>query len=111
MEGDCDDGEDCTLDTCDTQNVCVNEFQVQVYGDICLAYDPQPNLDDILCVLDDFADGPSVEGCSCNGFRNTTDLHPCPENGGGDGSIDMDDILKMLDSFAGNPACDDPCPE
>ena len=69
-----------------------------------------PNLDDIFCVLDDFADGSAVEGCTCNGFRNTTDLDPCPEDGGGNGSIDMDDILKMLDAFAGNPPCADPCP-
>ncbi len=93
---------------------CVHEFEVQVYADICLPYDPpngpQPNIDDILCVLDDFADGDAVDGCTCDGFRNTTDLHPCPEDGGGDGSIGLDDILKMLDAFAGQSPCDDPCP-
>ena len=114
VAGDCDDGEGCTLDTCDSENVCVNEFQVEVYADICEPFDPpsapQPNLEDILCLLDDFGDGSAVDGCECNGFRNTTDLHPCPEDGGGDGSIGMDDILIMLDAFAGLSPCDDPCP-
>ena len=111
---DCDDGDDCTIDTCASENGCGNEFHLQVYGDICEPFDPpsapQPNLDDILCELDDFIDGPAVDGCACSGFRKSTDLHPCPEDGGGDGSITMDDILKMLDAFAGQSPCDDPCP-
>ena len=85
-----------------------------MYADICLPYDPpngpQPDLDDILCVLDDFANGPAVDGCACNGFRNSTDIHPCPDDGGGDSSIGLDDILKMLDAFSGQSPCDDPCP-
>ena len=51
-----------------------------------------------------------MDGCACDGFRKTTDLHPCPEDGGGDGTIGLDDILKMLDAFGGQSPCDDPCP-
>ena len=92
-DDECDDGEECTNDSCDAASPdaggdgCVHEFQMQAFADICLPYDPpnspQPNLDDILCLLDDLADGPAVDGCGCNGLRNTTDLHPCPEDGGG----------------------------
>ena len=94
--------------------------QVQVYADICLPYDPpdasQPDLDDILCELDDFADGGAVSGCpiGCGGGggpeQGTTDIHPCLEDGGGDRQIILDDILNMLDAFAGLSPCADPCP-
>ena len=53
-------------------------------------------------------------GIGCQGVggpeQGTTDLHPCREDGGGDGSIGLDDILVMLDAFAGQEPCDDPCP-
>ena len=92
----------------------MHTYQQQLFADICESYCPpdcpQPNLDDILCILDDFADGPAVDGCECDGLRNTTDLHPCPKDGGGDGLIGLDDILKMLDAFGGLQPCQDPCP-
>ena len=111
---DCEDANACTDDSCDPATGCIHEYQIEVFADICLPYFPdecpQPSLDDIACLLDDFADGSAVDGCGCNGFRMTTDIHPCPKDGGGDSFIGIDDILVMLDAFAGLSPCDDPCP-
>ena len=75
----CDDGNECTDDFCDPSDPeagddgCVHDYQVQIFGDICEPFDPpdapQPSLDDILCVLDDFVNGADVDGCECDGFR------------------------------------------
>lgn len=66
-----------------------------IYGD--LTGSVGVDLDDILCVLDGFAD---PDACPA------ADIAPC----GGDDKIDLNDILAILEAFAGNGACD-PCLE
>ncbi len=110
----CDDGDDCTVDTCAQGNPeaegdgCVHEYRVVLFADIapgfCPPTCPQPDVDDIMCLLDDFRDGPAVDGCESSVY--STDLAPC----GGDGLLDLDDILAVLDAFAQVYACPHPCP-
>jgi len=87
-------------------DACAGE--VQLYGDIA-PVPPQPgagsapgngvvDLDDILCVLDDFA---NPANCAGNG-----NIAPCTPNG----VIDLDDILAVLDAFSASYACPHPCP-
>jgi hypothetical protein len=70
----------------------------QLYGDLY----PEPggdcdvSFDDILCVLNGFA---QADLCP------DADLFPC----GGDGDINLDDILAALDAFAGFFNCPHPC--
>ncbi len=52
------------------------------------------DLDDILCVLDDF-------GGLCGGLNDVADVAPC----GGGGGVDLDDILAILDAFAQDFLC------
>ena len=114
VDADCDDADDCTVDTCEPENPeaegdgCIHEYQQRLFGDVipsfCPPTCPQPDLDDITCLLDDFGDGPSVDGCA--GSAYSTDLAPC----GGDGLLDLDDILSVLDAFAQIFACPHPCP-
>ncbi len=89
---------------------CVHEYQQQLFADIvasfCPPTCPQPDLDDISCLLDDFSDGPTVDGCGTNDPPESTDLAPC----GGDEVLDLDDILAVLDAFAQIYACPHPCP-
>ena len=81
------------------------------YGDItstkglcipdCTGGPNDVNFDDILCVIDGFA---NMALCPCGDI--------CGE--GGDtcipnGSIDFGDIIYALEAFAGNPPCPDPC--
>ena len=111
-DDDCNDGDDCTTDTCDPGDPsagadgCVHEFQQRLFADIVPAFCPpscpQPDLDDILCVIDGFGAGQNWATVCPLG-----DLDPC---GDGDNDIDLDDILKVIDAFGGNPACPDPCP-
>ncbi len=113
---DCDDQDDCTIDTCapgspDAEgDGCVHEYQVRLFADIVPSYCPpvcaQPDLDDIQCVLGDFGDGPSVDGCEGIEPPRSTDLAPC----GGNGVLDLDDILTVLDAFAQIFPCPHPCP-
>jgi len=69
-----------------------------VYGDV----HPVGNgngvvdLDDILCVLDAFANPLNCPGA---------DIAPCESNG----VVNLDDILAILDAFSGNFACPPPC--
>ncbi len=112
----CDDGDGCTVDTCDCGNpeaeadACVHDYQQRLFGDIVPPFCPpvcaQPDLDDIQCVLDDFGDGPSVDGCEGIEPPRSTDLAPC----GGNGVLDLDDILTVLDAFAQVFPCPHPCP-
>jgi len=61
--------------------------------------DGNVDLNDILKVLDGFADPVTYPNA---------DIYPC---NGGDGNIDLDDILAVLDAFSGLPPCPDgPCP-
>jgi hypothetical protein len=115
-DGECDDGDDCTEDTCDPSNPesgsdgCVHDYQQRLFADIvplfCPPGCPQPDLNDIICVLNDFGDGSAVNGCGSNDPSESTDLAPC----GGDGVIDVDDILYMLDAFGQLFDCPHPCP-
>ena len=59
-----------------------------------------------MCLLDDFADSPTVNGCGTNDPPESTDLAPC----GGNGVLDVDDILHVLDAFAQVYPCPHPCP-
>ncbi len=113
----CDDGDECTVvDTCDPADPgagvdgCLHEYQEQVFGDVvpsfCPPTCPQPDADDIICLLDDFRDGSTVDGCGTNDPAESTDLAPC----GGDGVLDLDDILYVLDAFAQVYPCPHPCP-
>ena len=105
---DCDDIDECTEDSCDPGVGCMHQYQVRLYADIvpsfCPPTCPQPDVDDVMCLLDDFGDGPAVDGCS--GSVSSTDLAPC----GGDGTLDLDDILTVLDAFAQVYPCPHPCP-
>ncbi len=109
-DGDCDDEDDCTVDTCDGERSCTHEYNVRLFGDLvppfCSPVCPQPDLDDITCIVDDFANGPAVDGCGGNEPPQSTDLAPC----GGDGALDLDDILAILDSFSQVFSCPHPCP-
>ncbi len=104
----CDDQTECTSGDACAGGVCVGTYQVRLFGDLkepfCLPTCPQPDTDDIICVLDDFADGPAVNGCQ--GAVYSTDLAPC----GGNGTLDLDDILAILDGFSQVYACPHPCP-
>ena len=114
--GNCDDQEDCTIDTCDPGSPdagpdgCVHDYQPRLFGDIvpsfCPPDCPQPNVDDILCLLDDFGNGPTVDGCGTNDPPESTDLDPC----GGDAVLDVNDILSVLDAFAQVFSCPHSCP-
>ena len=108
---DCDDGDDCTLDTCDPGDIgadafgCVHEDILVPFGDIFPLGAPNGivDFDDILCVLNGFA---NIEDCPDGdivGLGNT--CPPFTPNG-----IDFDDVLADLDAFAGNPLCPDACP-
>jgi hypothetical protein len=105
---DCDDGDDCTVDSCDPVTGCDHSYEQRLFGDIlpnfCPPDCPQPDVDDIICLLDDFGDGSGVDGCS--GSVYSTDLAPC----GGDDAIDLDDILYVLDAFGQVYPCPHPCP-
>ena len=74
-----------------------------VYGDVYpLGGNGIVDLDDILCVLDDFADSDTCEG---DGDIKGGGGTPCEPNG----VIDLDDILAVLDAFGGIYACSPPC--
>ncbi len=106
----CDDGDACTTDDTCSGGVCVGTYQPQLFADLvppfCPPTCPQPDLDDIMCMLDDFADGPTADGCPPGGPGTYADLAPC----GGDDVINLDDILVMLDAFARIYNCPHPCP-
>ena len=106
----CDDGVECTVDDACTGGACGGTYQVRLFGDImggfCPPACPQPDLDDITCILDDFANGPAVDGCGANDPPESADLAPC----GGDGVLDLDDVLYMLDAFAQIYRCPHACP-
>lgn len=87
------------------ENLCVEHLFADIVPVFCPPSCPQPNLDDILCELDDFNDDGEVTGCGTNWF--STDLHPCPPPG--NGVIDIDDVNAMLDAFAGTSTCPPPC--
>ena len=93
----CDDGDACTVNDVCSDGLCAGTFECRVYGDVAPAY-CVVDVDDILYVLDGFADPPS--------FPNA-DIEPCVT---GDGDVDVDDILGVLDAFSGNALCSDPCP-
>jgi len=77
----------------------LEECVVRPFGDIApLGGDGVVDLDDILCVLDDFA---APGNCAGDG-----DVVPCDVGGG---LIDLDDILAILDAFAGDYACGPAC--
>ncbi len=86
---DCNDSNACTCDSC-VSGGCVNT--PVTYGNVNCIGPAAPNLDDILCVLNGFA---NFSAC-----RNG-DIHPCT----GDNIINLDDILKVLAAFSGNDAC------
>jgi len=81
-----DSGDPCPGGSCnEITDACL-------YGDV--TGDGVVDLNDILCVLDDFG---NPNACTGDG-----DIFPC---GGGDGTIDLNDILAILDAFGGNFAC------
>ena len=61
------------------------------------------DFEDILCVVDGFAD---ISACPQGDIVGAnTQCPPFEPNG-----IDFDDILAVVDAFTGNPSCPDPCP-
>ncbi len=110
----CADADACTHDFCREEdllceNLCIERNFADIVPSFCPGVCPQPDMDDILCLLDDFRDGPAVNGCGHNWF--STDLQPC----GGDGDIDLFDIRWMRHAFEQFFHCDDctcePCEE
>jgi len=120
-----DDGALCTLEEC-VAPYCGKEI---LYGDINRS--GIVNVDDAICVLDDFAGNPNSPACASpidGGYvsRESKDIDPCttvgdPDNMG-DGFVVVTDALAALDVFACNcsnpnfPACsgcglDGPCPQ
>jgi len=96
----CDDGDDCTATDVCTAGACSGTPIVVLFADIAPPGGDQViDINDILCILDDFTD---PANCSGNG-----DLIPC--GGGGDG-VDLNDILAELGAFNGIYACPHPCP-
>lgn len=91
----CNDSDGCTIDDACSGGSCSGTFQCRLYGDVSAAL-CIVDVDDLLYVLDGFADPPSFPAA---------DLEPCT----GDGDVDVDDLLAELDAFAGSPACPDPC--
>lgn len=86
-----------------TQTACT----CQLFGDLVGAKGQLPtnciiDVDDLLCMLDDFTD---PDACLGNG-----DLIAAGGDCGGDGLIDVDDLLAELDAFAGIYSCPHPCP-
>ena len=61
------------------------------------------DFDDILCILDGFAD---IAACPQGDIVGAGVACPPFEANG----IDFDDVLAVLDTFGGNPPCPDPCP-
>ncbi|MCH8991869.1 MAG: hypothetical protein IIA44_09005 [Acidobacteria bacterium] len=114
---DCNDADPCTLDSCDPGHPqagfdgCVHEYQVKPFGDIVpiFAWEPgaptQPDLDDIICIVDGFGAGPGWPGVCPDGDQWNTAANAC----GSDGEINSDDIIVELDAFGGNAACPAPC--
>jgi len=128
---DCDDGLVCTLDACaepagnctntDIESILCSDDQgcpngdcdeaaghcvccsCQYYGDIFpMGGDCDVNIDDILCVLDDF-------GGLCFGSPDFIgDIIPC----GGDipPETDLDDVLAVLEAFGDSDHDGNPCP-
>jgi hypothetical protein len=82
-----------------SEPVILTMLPTRLYADIFPKPDGDGNvdLDDILKVLDGFAD-PIM--------HPNADIYPCVP----DGEINLDDILAVLDAFAGFPACPDYCP-
>ena len=112
----CNDGNACTDDTCNGDGTCTypnlpdnapcDDGDPDTNNDVCFGgvcagtvvygdvnRDGVVDLNDILCVLDDFG---NPNACSADG-----DIFPC----GGDGIIDLNDILAVLDAFGGNYGC------
>ena len=118
LDAECDDAEPCTADACLPGDPgadpfgCVNEYRALLYGDIAPIFGweddapPQPDLDDILCLIDGFGAGPDWATLCAAGDLWDTVSNAC----GVDGEINLDDIIKVLDAFGGNPACPAPCP-
>jgi hypothetical protein len=93
----------------------------KLYGDV-VPIECTVDLDDILYILDAFADPIANPNGDISPCRDLVDpLYACTSNdycaqfgllciGGFCNNTDLDDILADLDAFAGFPACDDPCP-
>ena len=73
----------------------------------CEAGEPQPDIDDLLCVLDAFSAGQQWEA-ACPGADLLTDYDEM--NCSKDGAINLQDILALLAAFAGEPPCPSLCP-
>ena len=90
-DGDCDDGDLCTLDEC-VEGVCWNV--PLLYGDV--DHNGVLNVFDVFCVLDGIAGDFST--CS---FADD-DIHPCEPNG----VLNVLDVLAVLDAISGiDPCC------
>ena len=81
----------------------------ELFGDVTepYAYEteaPQPDLDDIICVLSAFAAGGDWVTV-CPRADLLTDMGNCTQNG----TVDLDDILAELGAFGGSSACSPPC--
>lgn len=86
----CDDDNSCTNDACEGA-FC--DHDPVAFGNVNGSGPTQPNLDDILCVLQGFA---NYAACP-NG-----DIAPCL---GGSQTISLDDILAVLAAFSGANPC------
>ena len=112
-----EDGDLCTIDRCDPAHPtadfsgCAHEAWQPVFGDIVPAWGweqgamPQPDLDDILCVVDAFGAGEAWPSVCPFGDLWDTNINAC----GQDGEMRIDDIIKVLDTFGGVSACPSPC--
>ena len=100
---------DCR-DPAEPENLSVGvAAQTYPWGDVTETHKTpplQPDLDDIVCVLDGFIGGPSWP-VACPG----ADLAGVASQCSPDGVIDLNDILGVLDAFGQAPyTCPAPCP-
>ena len=111
VEGSCGDVESLLTTTCiEDQGSNTNLdllCELAVYGDVRppFAVDTtatQPDLDDLICVMDAFTAGPAwATTCPLADLLTELGTPTCAP----DGSINLDDILAALEAFGRNPVC------
>ena len=113
-DADCDDGDPCTTDTCDTEtHGCAHECVRRPYGDVFPTPDGDgaAEINDIVCILDATEGMGDCSAVGPTGFQ-VGDIWPCdpPVGDGPDGAVEVMDLLAILDAANGEPGCPAICP-